>query len=155
MEAFVLTDDDTGALPMTRAARKELGSTRERLIEMSLKWIAEHGGLLPSSQVGISEHGPMIADIQRATCEHFEIRAIDLISRRRTKKVVVPRQIAMFLSRKLTTQSLPQISKKFGGRDHTTVVHAIKKIELLEQQDAALDADISAIEAALGVGDAS
>ena len=53
-----------------------------------------------------------------------------------------PRQIAMYLSKQLTTRSLPEIGRKFGGRDHTTVIHAVRKIEQLREEDAALDEDV-------------
>jgi chromosomal replication initiator protein len=56
--------------------------------------------------------------------------------------VARPRQIAMYLSKQLTTRSLPEIGRKFGGRDHTTVIHAVRKIEQLREEDAALDEDV-------------
>ena len=59
----------------------------------------------------------------------------DLISSRRARIIARPRQVAMFLSKTLTSKSLPEIGRKFGGRDHTTVIHAVKKIEELKQID--------------------
>ena len=61
---------------------------------------------------------------------------------RRTAAVVKPRQIAMYLSKALTPRSLPEIGRRFGGRDHTTVIHAVKQIERLRAADSELDADI-------------
>lgn len=70
-----------------------------------------------------------IQDIQRAVCEAYRISRIDLISQRRTAEIVRPRQIAMWLCKRLTVRSLPEIGMNFGGRDHTTVLHAVRKIE--------------------------
>ncbi|MBT6983497.1 MAG: chromosomal replication initiator protein DnaA, partial [Rhodospirillaceae bacterium] len=61
---------------------------------------------------------------------------------RRARAVARPRQVAMYLAKQLTTRSLPEIGRKFGGRDHTTVMHAVKRIEELRQTDAALAEDI-------------
>ena len=63
-------------------------------------------------------------------------------SARRSRTVARPRQIAMFLSKNLTTRSLPEIGRKFGGRDHTTVIHAIKKVQELVKNDSSLSEDI-------------
>ena len=73
----------------------------------------------------------------------------DLISARRTADVVRPRQIAMFLAKNLTPNSLPVIGRKFGGRDHTTVLHAVRKIEALWSRDSNLAGDLDAIARAL------
>jgi chromosomal replication initiator protein len=74
--------------------------------------------------------------------QHFNIRLADMHSARRARAVARPRQVAMYLSKQLTTRSLPEIGRKFGGRDHTTVMHAVKRIEELRQIDAALAEDI-------------
>jgi chromosomal replication initiator protein len=60
---------------------------------------------------------------------HFDLEYIEIISERRTQRVVLPRQIAMWISYKNTTRSLPEIGRKFGDRDHTTILHAVRKIE--------------------------
>jgi chromosomal replication initiator protein len=65
-----------------------------------------------------------------------------MLSARRARSVARPRQIAMYLSKQLTTRSLPEIGRKFGGRDHTTVIHAVRKIEQLRDEDPALDEDV-------------
>ncbi len=70
-----------------------------------------------------------IEKIQEVACTHFKIRQEELIAKKRTKNIVYPRQIAMYLSRELTDASLPMIGERFGGRDHTTVIHAIEKIK--------------------------
>ena len=66
----------------------------------------------------------------------------DILSSRRTAVVVKPRQVAMFLAKTLTMRSLPEIGRRFGGRDHTTVLHAVRKIEALAQTDSALREEI-------------
>ncbi len=76
-----------------------------------------------------------IHDIQRAVCDQFHIKTDDLRSRSRQRDVVYPRQIAMYIARELTGLSLPKIGKEFGGRDHTTVMHAISKVTKEIQQD--------------------
>jgi chromosomal replication initiator protein len=70
-----------------------------------------------------------IEDIQVAVAQHFSLRTEDMKAKKRTKAIAFPRQIAMYLSRKLTEHSLPKIGDEFGGRDHTTVLHACDKIE--------------------------
>ena len=83
-----------------------------------------------------------IPEIQRHVAEYFNIRLSELLSARRARVVARPRQIAMYLSKSLTSKSLPEIGRKFGGRDHTTVIHAVKRIDELREIDSALDKDI-------------
>lgn len=67
--------------------------------------------------------------IKRAVCSYFKVTNIDLISARRTKDIVIPRQVAMYLCKHLTIHTWPQIGRAFGGRDHTTVIHAVERID--------------------------
>lgn len=84
--------------------------------------------------------------IQRVTLREFpDLTLFDLKSIRREAKIVKARQIAMFIAKKMTSQSLPEIGRRFGRRDHTTVLHAVRKIERLEAQDAALSELINRI----------
>ena len=76
-----------------------------------------------------------IEDIQRIVARHYNVSRSDLLSSRRTANVVRPRQIAMYLAKTLTLRSLPEIGRRFGGRDHTTVLHAVRKIEGLIGND--------------------
>ena len=76
-----------------------------------------------------------IEEIQRKVAEHFNLRITDMHSARRARSVARPRQIAMYLAKQLTSRSLPEIGRKFGGRDHTTVMHAVKKVEELKGTD--------------------
>jgi chromosomal replication initiator protein len=83
-----------------------------------------------------------VDDIKKAVCEHCNIRVADMHSERRSRHIARPRQMAMYLSKKLTTHSLPEIGRKFGGRDHTTVMHAVKRIEELSGLDQELQEDL-------------
>ena len=83
-----------------------------------------------------------IEDIQRRVAEHFNIKQADMQSPRRARQVARPRQVAMFLAKQLTTRSLPEIGRKFGGRDHTTVMHAVKKVEELCAADQGFAEDV-------------
>lgn len=83
-----------------------------------------------------------IEDIQRQVAEHFNIRVAEMHSARRSRAVARPRQVAMYLSKQLTSRSLPEIGRKFGGRDHTTVMHAVRKIEELRDLDSAFAEDV-------------
>jgi chromosomal replication initiator protein len=76
-----------------------------------------------------------IEDIQRKTAEFYKLEVKDFHSPQRARRVARPRQVAMYLSRKLTTRSLPEIGRRFGGRDHTTVLHACRRIEALIGED--------------------
>lgn len=83
-----------------------------------------------------------IEDIQKLVASHYSISRPDILSSRRTATVVRPRQIAMYLSKVLTLRSLPEIGRRFGGRDHTTVLHAVRKIETLAKTDGTLSEEI-------------
>ena len=72
----------------------------------------------------------------------YNVRRSDLLSSRRTANVVRPRQVAMYLAKTLTLRSLPEIGCRFGGRDHTTVLHAVRKIEALVSKDATLSDEV-------------
>ena len=86
-----------------------------------------------------------IDEIQKKVSSYYNIGLEDLISSRRIRTFARPRQVAMYLSKKLTTRSLPEIGRKFGGRDHTTVIHAVKKIDELKESDAKFDEDVNLI----------
>lgn len=83
-----------------------------------------------------------IEDIQRVVARHYNVSRNDMLSTRRTRVIVLPRQIAMYLSKLLTPRSLPEIGRRFGGRDHTTVLHAVRKIERLLAEDQQLAHEI-------------
>lgn len=83
-----------------------------------------------------------IEEIQKLVASHYNVTRADILSARRTANVVRPRQIAMYLSKVLTPRSLPEIGRRFGGRDHTTVLHAVRKIEALAGSDGRLSEEI-------------
>jgi chromosomal replication initiator protein len=86
-----------------------------------------------------------IEDIQRVVARQYNVSRSDLLSSRRTANVVRPRQVAMYLAKTLTLRSLPEIGRRFGGRDHTTVLHAVRKIEALVGKDTALQDEVESL----------
>ena len=84
-----------------------------------------------------------IDNIQKTVCEYFKLRISDLLSKKRSRSIARPRQFAMALSKNLTNHSLPEIGNAFGGRDHTTVLHACKKIQELRDTDNRIDEDFN------------
>ena len=83
-----------------------------------------------------------IESIQKQVADHFQIRLSDMSSARRARTVARPRQIAMYLAKQLTSRSLPEIGRAFGGRDHTTVIHAVRKVEELMKADVSFSEDV-------------
>ena len=81
-------------------------------------------------------------EIQKKVSQHFNIKMSDMSSARRSRTVARPRQVAMYLSKNLTSRSLPEIGRRFGNRDHTTVIHAVKKVEELRSKDLSFDEDV-------------
>jgi len=90
-----------------------------------------------------------IEAIQAAVCDHYQIRLGDILSQKRTRDIVMPRQVGMYLARKLTSASFPAIGERFGGRDHSTVIHAHDTIGRKLMDDAMLRAAVEQIERAL------
>lgn len=86
-----------------------------------------------------------IDEIQRTVCQFYRIDRAEMSSKRRARAVVRPRQVAMYLSKVLTPRSYPEIGRKFGGRDHSTVIHAVRLIEDLRQRDADMDGDVRSL----------
>ena len=84
-----------------------------------------------------------IDDIQRRVADYYHLKLADLLSARRAREVARPRQVAMYLAKRLTPRSLPEIGRRFGNRDHTTVMHAVKRIDELRAADRELDADVA------------
>lgn len=103
----------------------------------------------------IADLGPVslaatfVSEIQRATARHYGIDLNDMLSRRKTADVVLPRQVAMYIAKSITRRSLPEIGRRFDGRDHTTVLHAVNKIERLMCSDPELVAAIESIKVSL------
>ena len=89
-----------------------------------------------------SERKISIEEIQRCVAEHYNIRLSEMIGPRRLRTFARPRQVAMYLCKQMTSRSLPEIGRRFGGRDHTTVMHGVKRVEELRNQDAQIAEDL-------------
>ena len=105
----------------------------------------EAQGLLQPNLRGGVERRITVDEIQKTTAEHFSLKQADLLSERRTRAVARPRQVAMYLCKQHTTRSYPDIGRRFGGRDHTTVLHAVKKIEELMGKDEQIARDVETL----------
>jgi chromosomal replication initiator protein len=92
-----------------------------------------------------------VESIQKTICDHYNIKLGDLKAKRRTKNIALPRQVAMYLCRKFTETSFPAIGHKFGGRDHSTVIHASRAIEKRLQEDPLMQTTIDKIERSLNI----
>ncbi len=87
-----------------------------------------------------------IDEIQQKVAEHYSLKSCELNSERRSQDIARPRQIAMYLAKQLTNRSMPEIGRKFGGRDHTTVMHAVKRVQGLRQSDEGVGRDVQALQ---------
>jgi chromosomal replication initiator protein len=96
-----------------------------------------------------SDRKVTIEEIQRRVSEHYNIRLSDMIGPKRVRTIARPRQVAMYLSKHLTTRSLPEIGRRFGGRDHTTVMHGVRRIEELKAHDHQIAEDLELLRRAL------
>ncbi|MBN8531771.1 MAG: chromosomal replication initiator protein DnaA [Alphaproteobacteria bacterium] len=121
-----------GALNRVLAHASLVG--REVTIETTQEFLRD---LLRSNERKVT-----VEDIQKKVAEHYNLKVSDMHSARRSRTVARPRQVAMYLSKKFTTKSLPEIGRKFGGKDHTTVMHAVKKVEELCLSDAEFREDV-------------
>lgn len=155
------TKRDVPAEVLDLLAIKITASTRE--LEGALSRLIAHAELtgttvnvegaerLLRDLLAVAERKVGIADIQKAVCEHYRLRLSDMHSARRARPLARPRQLAMYLCKVLTAHSLPEIGRGFGGRDHTTIIHGIRKIEELLEGDNQLQNDLCTVKRALGV----
>ena len=144
---------------MSSLARQITSNGRE--LEMALHRIAAHAALLGGAitlqmtqsvlrdVLVAKERRISIEEIQHRVAAHYNIKAAELSSSRRAQAVVRPRHVAMYLAKQLTSRSLPEIGRKFGKRDHTTVMYAIRRIEELRPKDPALDEDVEQLRRSL------
>ncbi|MBA4807954.1 MAG: chromosomal replication initiator protein DnaA [Brevundimonas sp.] len=107
--------------------------------------VDEASVLLGAALRGGPERRITVDEIQKTVADHFNLKQADLLSERRTRSVARPRQIAMYLCKQHTTRSYPDIGRRFGGRDHTTVLHGVRKIEELMAQDDQIARDVEAL----------
>ncbi|WP_417231667.1 chromosomal replication initiator protein DnaA [Brevundimonas sp.] len=112
---------------------------------LSALTVEEAQVLLGAALRGGPERRITVDEIQKTVAEHFNMKQADLLSERRTRSVARPRQIAMWLCKQHTTRSYPDIGRRFGGRDHTTVLHGVRKIEELMPQDDQIARDVEAL----------
>lgn len=168
-----------GMSPMQKPSRRQLlaalaGEADLRLGDEILDWLAAHlsgGGrqlqgairqlqALKAMQTGPlrladvrahfgAQQAPTIEGIAEHVCAHYDIAPRRVLSAKRSREVVLPRQVSMYLARKLTTQSLAKIGQCFGGRDHKTVQHACRKVESTLRHDAALSSTVRQLQAEL------
>lgn len=110
-------------------------------LPVTMETVEEVLGELPVK----AEKRVTVDDIQKAVADYFSLNVDDLLSKRRSQSIVRPRHIAMYLAKTMTTRSLPDIGRRFGGRDHSTVIHAVRKISDQMPADPALAEDIEAI----------
>ena len=89
-----------------------------------------------------SDRKVTVEEIQRKVSEHYAIRLSDMIGPKRVRSIARPRQVAMYLAKQLTARSLPEIGRRFGGRDHTTVMHGVRRIEELKVTDSQIADDL-------------
>ncbi|MCA0368309.1 MAG: chromosomal replication initiator protein DnaA [Proteobacteria bacterium] len=107
--------------------------------------VDEASVLLGAALRGGPERRITVDEIQKTVADHFNLKQADLLSERRTRSVARPRQIAMYLCKQHTTRSYPDIGRRFGGRDHTTILHGVRKIEELMPQDDQIARDVEAL----------
>jgi chromosomal replication initiator protein len=136
-------------------------STNVRVLEGALMRLFAFGSLVGreitmeltqdclSDILRASDRKITVEEIQRKVSDHFNIRLSDLIGPKRVRTFARPRQIAMYLAKQLTSRSLPEIGRRFGGRDHTTVMHGVRKIEELMQKDSQIADDVEMLRRAL------
>ena len=113
-----------------------------RLAGLSLE---EAQGLLGAALRSGPERRITVDEIQNVTADHFGLKQADLLSERRTRTIARPRQIAMYLCKQNTTRSYPDIGRRFGGRDHTTVLHGVRRIEEMLTTDDQIARDVEAL----------
>jgi chromosomal replication initiator protein len=133
------------ALSITASGRELEGAFNQLIFRLSFEpsLTMERVDELLAHLVGAGEPKRVrIEDIQRIVARHYNVSRQELVSNRRTRVIVKPRQIAMYLSKTMTPRSFPEIGRRFGGRDHTTVLHAVRKIEELITSDQKLGHEI-------------
>jgi chromosomal replication initiator protein len=99
--------------------------------------------------LAVQDRQVTLENIQKTVAEYYRVRVNDMLSKRRSRSIARPRQVAMALAKQLTNHSLPEIGDAFGGRDHTTVMHACRKVVELRAQDSKLNEDYAALQRAL------
>ena len=147
-KGFAVTDQVLEFLAnrLTESGRELEGSIRRLRADFHLNrepiTVAKAEHIIRDLTCGGEPRRIQIEDILRIVSKHFGVNRSDLLSKRRTRSIVRPRQIGMYLSKQLTSRSLPEIGRRFGGRDHTTVIHAIRVVQQLISDDPTLREEI-------------
>jgi chromosomal replication initiator protein len=134
---FIASNINSNIRELEGALRKIIATSRITGKETTI----EYAKLALHDLLSIQKKQVSLENIQKVVCEYFKIRKADINSKRRTRVLVRPRQLAMYLSKELTNHSLPEIGDFFGGRDHTTVLHAQRKIKELLVEDSRVEED--------------
>ena len=138
-----LVDRTPGSVRELEGAVNTLAaSAGQRLAELTAD---EASVLLGAALRGGPERRITVDEIQKTVAEHFNLKQADLLSERRTRIIARPRQIAMYLCKQLTTRSYPDIGRRFGGRDHTTVLHGVRRIEEMMPADDQIARDVETL----------
>jgi chromosomal replication initiator protein len=134
---FIASNVNSNIRELEGALRKIIATSRITGKDTTI----EYAKLALHDLLSIQKKQVSLENIQKIVCEYFKIRKADINSKKRTRVLVRPRQLAMYLSKELTNHSLPEIGDFFGGRDHTTVLHAQRKIKELLVEDARVEED--------------
>ena len=138
-----LVDSTPGSMRELEGALNTLAAVAgQRLSTLSAD---EATGLLQPALRGGPERRITVDEIQKTTADYYGLKQADLLSERRTRAVARPRQVAMYLCKQHTTRSYPDIGRRFGGRDHTTVLHGVRRIEELMKADEQIAKDVEAL----------
>lgn len=137
-----IVDRTSGSIRELEGALNTLAALAgPRLSQLS---VDEAQSLLATSFRG-TERRITVDEIQKTVADHYGLKQADLLSERRNRQIARPRQVAMYLCKQLTTRSYPDIGRRFGGRDHTTVLHGVRKIEQLMPGDEQIARDVDAL----------
>ncbi len=148
-EAEGVTLDDEVAFYIAKHLRSNVREL-EGALKKVLAYASFHGRLIDldlakealKDLIGAVNRQITVENIQKTVADYFKIKVADLFSKKRTRQIARPRQVAMWLAKNLTSQSYPSIGESFGGRDHTTVLHAVRTIETLRGKDNELNHDV-------------
>lgn len=141
-------EDNTRVLEgaLTQVQGLAMATSRSIDVDLAREALGDHTASRPPAIISIQA---IIDTVSR----QFEVKQTEMLSKRRQKSIALPRQVAMFLARRYTAHSLEEVGGYFGGRDHTTVMHAVKKVKQLRQKDEGFDRFVGEIERELGAAD--
>ncbi len=115
---------------------------QSQLLDGSIEMTPDHARQLLRDLTASAERRITVDEIQRTVADYYDIGTEELTSARRSRDLVRPRHVAMYLARTLTSRSMPEIGRQFGGRDHTTVLHGVRKVERMKEGDPEVARDL-------------